>query len=118
VGALVLVVSLGVTVVGAVEAEFGLTSVVGSVAYFANDMKDFQSSGKKSIDSLGDAEIKKLKPLPDKMIKELGGESYTQPIKGSGGKSKSDLYWNSQTGEVYTVPKNGGPPQYVTTLPT
>ncbi len=71
----------------------------------------------KDTGSLGDAQVKDLKPLPKNKIEELGGEDYTQPTKKDGGKSKSDLYWNPKTGDVYTIPKAGGPPQYIDTLP-
>jgi hypothetical protein len=62
--------------------------------------------------------VKDLKRLPDEYIKNLGGENYTQAIKSKTGGSKSNLYWNPQTGDVYTVPQNGGPPQHVDTIPT
>ena len=65
---------------------------------------------------LGDADIKDLDRLPKSKIKELGGEDYTQGAKRNTGKSKSDLYWDKE-GNVYTVPKNGGPPQWVDWLP-
>ena len=65
-----------------------------------------------------DVKVGELKRLPDNKVKDLGGESYTQPTKSKTGKSKSDLYWNPKTGDGYSVPKNGGPPQYVDTIPT
>ena len=65
---------------------------------------------------LGDADVKDLDRLPKNKIKELGGEDYTQGAKRNTGKSKSDLYWD-KAGNVYTVPKNGGPPQWVDWLP-
>lgn len=49
----------------------------------------------------------KLKKMPKKVIDDLGGEDYTQEVKRNTGKSKSDLYWNPKTGDVYAVPKNG-----------
>lgn len=47
------------------------------------------------------------KKMPKKVIDDLGGEDYTQEVKRNTGKSKSDLYWNPKTGDVYAVPKNG-----------
>ena len=63
-------------------------------------------------------ETKDLKRLPDNKVDELGGEDYTQPIKGKTGKSQADLYWNPKTGDVYSIPKNGGTPEYVDKIPT
>ena len=61
---------------------------------------------------MGDADINDLKKLSDSKIKELGGEDYTQGIKRQTGKSKSDLFIDKK-GNIYSVPKNGGPPQWV-----
>ena len=56
----------------------------------------------------------KLKKILKKVIDDLGRESYTQEVKRTTGKSKSDLYWNPKTGDVYAVPKNGkGEPEWV-----
>ena len=54
-----------------------------------------------------------LKRMPKDKIDELGGEDFTQEVKKQTGKSKSDLYWNPKTGEVYSVPKKGGEPEHV-----
>jgi hypothetical protein len=62
--------------------------------------------------------IPEYRCLPDSKIKDLGGEGYTQSIKDKTGKSKADLYWNPKTGEVYSIPKSGGTPEYVDTIPT
>jgi len=62
--------------------------------------------------------VKDLKRLPNDKVKELGGEEYTQPAKANTGKSKADLYWNPKTGDVYSIPKGGGPPEHVDTIPT
>jgi len=58
----------------------------------------------------------KLKRMPKGKIDELGGESWTSQVKEKTGKSKSDLYWDPKTGDVYSVPKNGGPPEWVDTV--
>lgn len=50
----------------------------------------------------------KLKRIPKDVIDREGGEDYTQALKRKAGKSKSDLYWNPKTGEVYAVPKKKG----------
>ena len=50
----------------------------------------------------------KLKRIPKDVIDREGGENYTQALKRKAGKSKSDLYWNPKTGEVYAVPKKKG----------
>lgn len=50
----------------------------------------------------------KLKKIPKDIIDREGGEEYTQKLKRRSGKSKSDLYWNPKTGEVYAVPKKKG----------
>ncbi len=44
----------------------------------------------------------------EKVINEKGGEERTRELKKDTGKSKSDLYWNPKTGDVYSVPKHGG----------
>ena len=49
----------------------------------------------------------KLIMMTKKVIDDLGGEAYTQEVKRKVGKSKSDLYWNPKTGDVYAVPKDG-----------
>ena len=54
-----------------------------------------------------------LKRMPKDKIDELGGEDFTREVKKQTGKSKSDLYWNPKTGEVYSVPKKGGEPEHV-----
>ena len=46
-----------------------------------------------------------LKRMPKDKIDELGGEDFTREVKKQTGKSKSDLYWNPKTGEVYSDPK-------------
>lgn len=51
--------------------------------------------------------------MPKDKIDELGGEDFTREVKKQTGKSKSDLYWNPKTGEVYSVPKKGGEPEHV-----
>ncbi|EOH99484.1 hypothetical protein UAW_00636 [Enterococcus haemoperoxidus ATCC BAA-382] len=66
---------------------------------------------------LDDVKAKDLKRLPNNKVKDLGGEEYTQDVKGKSGKSKADLYWNPKTGDVYSIPKKGGPPTYVDTIP-
>lgn len=58
----------------------------------------------------------KLKRMPQGKIDELGGEDWTSQVKEKTGKSKSDLYWDPKTGDVYSVPKNGGPPEWVDTV--
>jgi RHS repeat-associated protein len=60
-----------------------------------------------------DVKVKDLKRLPKSKVKELGGESWTSGTKAKTGKSKSDLYWNPKTGDVYSIPKGGGIPQWV-----
>lgn len=57
-----------------------------------------------------------LDKLPDDKIDEAGGEDYTQKTKRGSGKSKSDLYWDKE-GNIYSVPKKGGPPQWVGYIP-
>ena len=52
VGAVALAGSLAVTAEGAVVAELGLTTAASSVLYFSKDLKDFQSSGVKAVDSI------------------------------------------------------------------
>ncbi|MGX7243645.1 hypothetical protein ACWOC1_02220 [Enterococcus quebecensis] len=64
---------------------------------------------------LDDVKAKESKRLPNNKVKDLGGEEYTQDVKGKSGKSKADLYWNPKTGDVYSIPKNGEPPTYVDT---
>lgn len=54
--------------------------------------------------------------LPNEVIDELGGEDFTQGTKRGSGKSKSDLYWDKD-GNIYSVPKKGGPPQWVDFFP-
>ena len=54
-----------------------------------------------------------LKRLPKEKIDELGGEEYTREVKKQTGKSKADLYWDSKTGNVYSIPKHGGEPEWV-----
>ena len=76
-----------------------------------------KSNNKDKTKNLGDAKVKDLKRIPKNKIKELGGEDYTQPTKRDGGKSRSDLYWNPKTGDVYSVPKGGGIPQWVDNIP-
>ncbi len=66
--------------------------------------------------SLGDADISDLDKLPKNKIKELGGEDYTQKAKKNTGKIKSDLYWDKE-GNVYSVPKKGGVPQWIDWIP-
>jgi hypothetical protein len=61
-------------------------------------------------------DISKLKRLPKKIIDKLGGEEYTSQVKENVGKSMSDLFWNPRTGDVYSIPKNGGQPQWVDTI--
>ena len=51
---------------------------------------------------------RQLKRLPKKIIDNKGGEEWTRELKKETGKSKSDLYWNPKTGDVYSVPKRGG----------
>ena len=51
---------------------------------------------------------RQLKRLPKKVINEKGGEEWTWELKKDTGKSKSDLYWNPKTGDVYSVSKHGG----------
>jgi len=68
------------------------------------------------VEDLGYADISDLDKLPQDVIDENGGEDFTQDLKKEGGKSKSDLYWDKD-GNIYTVPKNGGPPQWVGWLP-
>ena len=51
---------------------------------------------------------RQLKRLPKKIIDNKGGEEWIRELKKETGKSKSDLYWNPQTGDVYSVPKRGG----------
>jgi RHS repeat-associated protein len=57
-----------------------------------------------------------LRRLPDSIIRDLGGEDYTQPLKKYAGGSGSDLHWDPSTGEVYAIPKRGGVPQHVDTI--
>ena len=56
---------------------------------------------------------RQLKRLPKKIIKDKGGEEWTRELKKETGKSRSDLYWNPKTGDVYSVPKRGGEPELV-----
>ena len=72
--------------------------------------------GSGNDEDLGDANIKDLDKLPKNKIMELGGEDYTQGIKRNTGKSKSDLYWDKE-GNVYSVPKKGGAPQWIDWIP-
>ena len=51
---------------------------------------------------------RQLKRLPKKIIDNKGGEEWTRELQKETGKSKSDLYWNPKTGDVYSVPKRGG----------
>ena len=46
-------------------------------------------------------------------IKKIKDPGTAQLVSAIAGKSKSDLYWNPKTGEVYSVPKNGGEPEHV-----
>lgn len=57
-----------------------------------------------------------LKRMPKGKIDELGGEDYTSQVKEKTGKSKSNLYWNPKTGDVYSVPNGGGEPEWVDTV--
>lgn len=54
--------------------------------------------------------------MPDNIIEQLGGEDYTQKQKKDGGKSHADLFWDRK-GNIYTLPRKGKAPQYVTTIP-
>lgn len=66
---------------------------------------------------MGDVDIGDLKRLPNNKVKELGGEEYTQRAKSDGGKSRSNLYWNPKTGDVYVVLNGSNIPQYIDTIP-
>ena len=46
-------------------------------------------------------------------IKKIKDPGTAQIVSAIVGKSKSDLYWNPKTGEVYSVPQNGGEPEHV-----
>ena len=46
-------------------------------------------------------------------IKKIKDPGTAQLVSAIAGKSKSDLYWNPKTGEVYSVPKKGGEPEHV-----
>jgi len=74
------------------------------------------SKEKGKAEDLGDADIKDLDKLPQDVIRENGGEDFTQELKKESGKSKSDLYWDKE-GKIFAVPKNGGPPQWVGWIP-
>ena len=72
--------------------------------------------GIRNPDNLGDADVNDLQRVPDVVIKENGGEDFTQEIKKEMGGKRSDLYWDKD-GNVYAIPKSGGAPQWVTTIP-
>lgn len=74
------------------------------------------SKKKRDIKELGDIDVKELERVPDNIIEQLGGEDYTQKQKKDGGKSHADLFWDRK-GNIYTLPKKGKVPQYVTTIP-
>ena len=82
----------------------------------AKKKKDNKDQPKDKADQLGDADFKDLDKLPQDVINENGGEDFTQELKKEGGKSKSNLYWDKD-GNIYTVPNNGGAPQWVGWLP-
>ena len=46
-------------------------------------------------------------------IKKIKDPGTAQIVSAIAGKSKSDLYWNPKTGEVYSVPKKSGEPEHV-----
>ena len=106
--------------------EDGVSSIADSISDFlASKKKGENKKGKgkkgkekkgREVNDLGDADISDLDPLPKNKIDELGGEDYTQALKRESGKSKSDLYWDEE-GNVYAVPKKGGPPQWVDFIP-
>jgi len=91
------------------------------IATYSSDVDGWLDSAGTAIgDSIGDLYIwakngGNLKRLPDSVIDELGGEEWTQEVKKQTGGSKSDLFWDPKTGEVYSVPKGkrGAPPQHV-----
>lgn len=76
--------------------------------------REFKESNrfKDKVKDLSDANINDLDRLPQDVIDKNGGEDFTQELKKEGGKSKSDLYWDKE-GNIYTVPKKGGPPQWM-----
>ncbi|MDA8226862.1 MAG: hypothetical protein M0T74_04020 [Desulfitobacterium hafniense] len=55
--------------------------------------------------------------MPDDLVDKVGGEEWTSKTKQKVGKSKSDLYWNPKTGDVYSRPKKGGPFQWINNIP-
>ena len=98
------------------------TQSVTSAVMFASVMDGSSFGGGSNFDDKGagkaPVQTKDLKRLPDNKVKDLGGEGYTQPTKAKTGKSKADLYWDPKTGDVYSIPKSGGTPEYVDTIPT
>jgi len=63
-----------------------------------------------------DVKLSDLKRVPDKKIKELGGEEYAREVKGKNEGSKANLYWD-KSGRIYTIPNDGGAPQLADTVP-
>ncbi len=100
-----------------------LSDQIGSIRNAKNKKKGEKTGRKgetdkgiRNPDDLGDADVNDLQRVPDVVIKENGGEDFTQEIKKEMGGKRSDLYWDKD-GNVYAIPKSGGAPQWVTTIP-
>ena len=81
-----------------------------------DELKQLSSKKKnanENIEGLGDIDVSKLNKLSKSQIKKLGGESFTQELKTNVGKSKSDLFVDKTTGDIFSIGKKGTPPQFV-----
>lgn len=83
---------------------------------FFDELKQLSSKKKnanENIEGLGDIDVSKLNKLSKSQIKKLGGESFTQELKTNVGKSKTDLFVDKTTGDIFSIGKKGTPPQFV-----